>query len=486
MPAPVNSTYVTKEFPIVHQLDSRSFQNSKDGYWENLIPNINKNQLTGDDELSLVRRDGTAVLTAGTGTGTTRGFHHWKDQQKLFICVGRDVNVYTTAGVFVTTFVNAVAAGTSDVGFCQYLTSTNTTSVIFTDGTTLSQVSTAMALTVCADADLPTPHLPIPVFFDGYLLLVKANTNDCYNSDLDLPLSWTPGNFISAEKNPDVLTGISTINDYFVLLGSESIEFFYDAGNPTGTPFARNDTFIKLNGFYSGLTKYGNSLVLISTPDSGTPDISILDNFTLKSVGNQAIRRRLASFGNSTAWVGNIIPSNGTNLYIFQQPGQKAYYIDLNTGLWGLYNWANTGGFPIVNSENAATAGISSFFVMSNSIAIYYINSTGLYTDAGVVFTATVVTDKERFDTHNQKFISSLSIWADRCDDVVSSNPINVSFTTDDYQTYSTPRSVELNHERVNLQQWGRFRYGAFKITHQVAAPFKLYKLQADMNMGTT
>lgn len=33
----------------------------------------------------------------------------------------------------------------------------------------------------------PTPHVPTPVFLDGYIFLSKANTADIYNSDLLLP-----------------------------------------------------------------------------------------------------------------------------------------------------------------------------------------------------------------------------------------------------------------------------------------------------------
>ena len=371
MVTPVNSTYVTKILPCVTPLDSRGFDTTKDGYMENFIPSVL------GKEVSLTKRDAIAALYDIAGaTGFTKGFFYWQDQDKFLIAIGRNVYVISRSSLTVlATFVNAVNANITSVGFCQYLTSTGIQSVIFTDGTTLSQVSTTNVLTVCADADLPTPHLAIPVYFDGYLLLVKANTADCYNSDLDTPLSWTPGNFITAEKSPDIVTGITTINDFFVLLGSNSIEYFYNQGNPTGTPFQRSDTFIKLTGYYGGLAKYGNTVYIVGESDEGGLDIFHLENYKLTPIGGRAVKQFLTTKQAAIGWLGGIVTLNGTSLYIIRAGDVSnssqgdTYYFDMTSGLWGKLS---VNGVPLnfVSTQSSTHYPLSCYFILNNVASI--------------------------------------------------------------------------------------------------------------------
>ena len=97
-----------------------------------------------------------------------------------------------------------------------------------------------------------------------------------------------------------------------------------------------------------------------------------------------------------------------------------------------------------------------------------YADGLTLSQSSGYPIISTIVTDKFNFGTNNQKFMLALTIDADRCDNFIASNFINISVTDDDYITYNTPRSLELNQERPNLQQWGRFRNRALKITTSI------------------
>jgi len=487
MPAPVNSTYVTKDIPIVTQMDSRTYQTTKDGYWTNFIPHIVKNNVTGESELSLEKRTGNTAKTAGNGTGTTRGLFYWEDQAVFFLAVGRDVFVYNSAGTLSTTYTNALDTNSTPVGFCTFIDGSGVTSVIFTDGINLHQISTALADTLCVDADLPVPHLPIPIFMDGYLLLVKTNTNDCYNSDLELPMSWTAGNFISAESSSDVVRSIAKVNDYFVLFGSDSIEFFYNAGIATGSPFQRNATFCKLSGFYGGLTSYGNKLYFLANQTGGSVDVMMLENYTLTNLTTPAVHRKfLVEGGASNTWRGDILSMLGTTLYVMSAGG-AALYLDLTTGLYGFLTHGSGGFFPFAGIVRTNVAAINGYFVRSDSNIIYQFltQSTTDVTPSGTQnITATVVTGKTNMGTNSNKFMHTVNIIADRTGS--GTNNIDVSCTDDDYVTFSTARTVDCNVEKVYLNQWGRFRTRAFKVVHSGTQSFKLYQLTADINMGVS
>lgn len=478
--APANSTYDTKDILLVQEINSRGSSNNRDEYYTNVFPESVKNRLTQDKELNLIKRSGSSAFITPSGVGTFRGMFHWKLYSKLFIVIGDDCYVYNSvSGALITTLTNIVAAGTTDVGFCQYLYDTGVVKVVITDGTTLSTIDSANTVVVCVDGDLPTPHLPTPQFFDGYLLLVKTGTADCYNSDLNDPLAWTPGNFIAAEMRADQVTGIVTLNNYFLLLGQESIEYFWDAAIATGSPFQRNDTPIKLSGFIGGLSQFGNKVYLVAEEVEGQPDVFVLEDFKMTPIGNEALRRHLASL-DLTNLTGNVVSIDGNDLYVVDT-GSLTYFMVIETKLWGLLKYKDESRFALnqafsINTTNGSTA----LFTLQGSTVVYKFNPT-LYQDSGVDFTCTIVTDTQMFDTWNNKLMSRL---IPVCDKPTASADLNVSWTDDDYQTYNTARAIDLYQERPDLKQLGRFRKRAFKLTFTENQPFRISKLKVAINMG--
>lgn len=477
---PVNSTYTTKFIPLIREINSRGSTNNKDEYYTNCFPESVKNKLTNDKELNLIKRSGSQQFIAAGGTGVLRGLFNWKDQNKLFKVVGRDCFVFdTTAGTLITTLTNIVGTGTTPVGMCLYLYDTNVVKVVITDGTTLSTIDIANVVVVSADADLPVPHIPHPVFFDGYLLLVKSATADCYNSDLNDPLSWTPGNFITAEMRAAPVIDLITLNNYFLLLTNASIEYFWDAGNAVGTPFQRNDTPVKLVGYIGGLAQFGNKIYIIAEEVEGEPNVFILEDFKIIPVGNEAIRRHLSSVSLSTV-TGNIISIDGNDMYVVDT-GAATYFMVLETRLWGLLQYQNQTRFPMnVSVASNQTVGNATLFTLQGDTAIHKFSPT-LYQDNGINFTTTIVTDATMFDTWSNKFMNTLIPW---CDRTSADANLDISWTDDDYQTYNTPRSVNLNQERPDLPMLGRFRKRAFKLQYTTNQPLRTSKLEVDLNMG--
>lgn len=479
---PVNSTYTTKTIPLVREINSRGSNNLKDEYYTNCFPESVQNKLTSEQDINLIKRDGSTQFIAASGTGVLRGFFNWKDQERLFKVVGRDCFVYNTeTGALVTTLTNIVGTGTTYVGMCTYLYDTGIVVVVITDGTTLSTISSANTVTVSSSPNLPVPHIPTPFFYDGYLLLVKTNTADCYNSNLNDPLAYTAGDFITAEMRADQVIGIVTLNNYFILLGNKSMEYFWDAAVATGSPFQRNDTPVKLTGYVGGIAQFGNKVYLVAEEVEGEPNVYILEDFKITPVGNEAVRRHLASvpLGSIT---GNVVSISGNDMYVLDT-GSATYFMVIETRLWGLLTYQAQSRFPLNIAFTVNTSlGNLTLFTLQGSTAIYKFSPT-LYQDNGVAFTTTIVTDNNMFDSWNNKFMSSVAVWSDT---PTASALLGIQCTDDDYQTYSAIRYIDLYQEKPDSQRWGRFRKRAFKLTFSANQPLRISKLEVELNMGNT
>lgn len=484
MPQRVDGTYETKEISLIREINSRGSNNNTDEYYTNCFPEQVSNPIPGSPypakTINLIKRSGSAILINALGTGTLRGIYNWKEQNVLFACVGTTCYIYSTLNwAIATSLLTIVGSGTGPVGFCSFLTDVGVPSVIITDGTTLSQISTTYGVTTVSDPDMPVPHLPTPVFFDSYLLLVQANTANCYNSDGNDPTSWDSANFITAEMRPSIVEAIVTMNNYFLLLTQTSIEYFWDAANPTGSPFQRNDTPVKLKGYVGGLSQFGNKVYLVAEEVEGQPDVFVMEDFNMKAIGNDAIRRHLnsVSLANLT---GNIVSIDGNDMYVIDS-GVLTYFMILDTGYWGLMTFGTETRFPFnealtVNNANGDTT----VFTLQGSNTMYNFDPT-LFQDAGVTFPAVIVTDNQQFDTWNQKYMYRLTAYADR---PVGGGQMLIQWTDDDYQTYSTPVAVELNQEIPAIRQLGRFRKRAFKLTYTVNNSWRIQRLEVDINTG--
>lgn len=483
MPTSADSSYITKTFPLLSILDSRDSNGLYDSLALNCLAEIIKDE--GEEpQINLLKRDGTEEIIASTGTGVVRGLYHWNSNNRLYVAIGTSIYVYNALDFsLLTTLVPGFALDTTKVGFHDYLYEDGTSVVIATDGTVLIQIEADHTVTASATvAAVVGTHIPTPIYYDGYLLLVKSGTGDCYNSDVDAPLDFTAGNFITAEISPDTVIDIARINNYFVLFGQGSIEYFYDAANPTGTPFARNDVFVKLSGLLqSSLVSYGNQLYIAGRKNEAVPEVYVLEDFKLTTISTPAIRRWLLTVGDTV--YGFLLSMNGHDLYVLQG-ANRCYYYDITTQLWGRLGYqSSTSDFPLTHAYTIdGLYGQESIFATNIDNAIQRFNAD-VYQDNEEDFSVVFRTKKMDFGTNHNKFMSSLTIWADRAPFVGS---IDVETTDNDYVTYSTPRTLNLSHERPNGQQWGRFRNRAFRFTYTEDAPLKIRKIEIDFNMGTT
>jgi hypothetical protein len=73
-----------------------------------------------------------------------------------------------------------------------------------------------------------------------------------YGSDDEDFTAWNALTFLTAQNEPDHGKFIGKYKNYIVALGAYTTEFFYDAGNPTGSPLSPMQNSVKLTGCAHG------------------------------------------------------------------------------------------------------------------------------------------------------------------------------------------------------------------------------------------
>lgn len=491
--APVQDTYSSERVSLFREITLRDGGSSgKDEDYLNVFTEIVKQSKAGDQRRFIMKRAGSAQAIASVAATVVRGMHFASDKNKLFYCVGRNVYVYNFTLSSSTTLTNVFVTTTGTVGFVEFLYDDGSSKMVASDGSATSGLVTiddSNVVVTSADADIPL-HDPNIVFLDGYLFLVKDATSLIYNSVLNSPLTTTgnPGtgdSIIAPEQEPDLVIRLAKINNYLLAFGSTSIEYFWDAANAApDSPMQKNDTPIKINTFLGGFATHGNSIYYIGADANGQPDVFVLKDFKLESIGTPSISRYLSSTASTMAsWKGSIVSIQGHVFYVINAGSTKSWAIDVETGLVTRFAYQAQAIIDIASSTNLFnTNSTRTYFSLGTDSAIYRFDDS-LFQDAGTNYSCSITTESNDFGTLNRKSMHRLSIIGDT---PTAATNISIQWSDDDYTTFSTARLVNLKQDLVCVRQLGSFRQRIFKFTYSDNYPLRIQDIEVDINKGTS
>ena len=487
--APTVDTYSSDRVSLFREITSRDGGLSgKDEDYLNVFMEIVRQSKTGDSRKFIVKRSGTTSVIPSVSASVVRGMHYWGDENKLLYCVGRNVYVYNVSTGASTTLTNVFATTSGVVGFCEFLYDNGTVKIVGTDGTAVTGIVTidnTNTVVTSADVDLPA-HKPYPVYLDGYLFISEVNTANIWNSDLNDPLLYTAGTFISTEMEADHIIRIAKINNYLIAFGKTSIEYFWDAANPApDSPLQRNDTPIKINAYLAGLALYGNTIYYIGVDEGGQPDVFMLKDFKIESVGTPTISRYLNTVTDSIdTWIGAVISYQGHTFYVVNAGSGKSWSIDLDEHLVARLSFQTNSTFNLLYATNIATGTTAkSYFVLNTNDSTVYKFDESVYQDNGVNFNCVFTTEASDFGTMNRKTMKRFSIIGDR---PTANSNITVQWSDNDYQSFNTGKTINLNQDLPSTYQLGSFRQRIFKLTYTDNYPMRVQEIEVDINKGNS
>lgn len=511
-----------KDFRLLNMMTERVPSPSGDRYYVKSRPGLNTTFTTASGEgrglyywvvsgtgyaISVVGdkvfSNGTQVLTLTTSTGPVgfTEFVYSDSSDRLILVDGTKGYVFTdpstpieisvanlTAWQASTVYaVGDIRRPTTSNGY-QYRVTVNGTSNSTepTWPTTVDATVTDGGVTwMCEQSAFPSPHVPTPVFMDGYLFLAKAGTQDVYNSDLDTPLQWSAGSFLTAEMYPDRIVALAKNNNYIYAIGTNSIEYLYDAGNnfaTIGTPLARQASAVQQFGCAAigTVVQTEKQVLLVGKTGNGGYTVWQVDGFDAKEIGIPSVKFALLGEGlnlpNITAFCVRV---SSQKLYVLCL-SQRTLVYSFDTQMWS--EWSTSDGTFI--AENGSDGPGGEAYLQDKTNGKIYIMDETYFTDAGEHIDCVLTTARLDFDTINRKFMHRLTIIGDVPDATLLEDTVYISWSDDDYNTWSTERDLLFTADLPAIHQLGQFRRRALKLRYSSPHLLRIEALEVDINKG--
>lgn len=365
----------------------------------------------------------------------------------------------------------------------------------------------------------------------GYIFIMDVDGN-IYNSNLDDALTWTAGDVIRAEREPDTGVYLGKQNDNVVAFGTSSVEFFRNAGNPNGSPLSvRPDLYFRFGAFDAkSVADLGDIIYYIGSERVGKLGLFSLENLQPRKVSNDLID---SAFNAVVRSKGGILLSGmtiGAHRLAVATIATKAattdpyvptatWVYDAAVGVWSSYT-STVGGivdhFPMVGVTNRGDAdqlepnimflsgdvGIISLHGVAEDTAgseDYFLGGIdqGGFEGAGVdkymedddsyilpiAFADAASIDFQLDlqpydeDSLSYKFCHKLSLIGTTDSGTTDNTQIDISYSDDHYRTFSTPRQVDTLMHR-SLSRWGKFKRRIWRIAYTGKERLKIESLE--------
>ena len=410
--------------------------------------------------------------------------------------------------------VTSVNQATSTIGLNVAATATSTGAIITKEPIAKILSANFVSSTVYQSAFAP---------LDGYLFYATDN-GDLNNSDLNSVHLYTSGAKIAVQQSPDPTIGIAVQKNTVVAFGLNSNEKFSNAGYGSGSPLQVQKSLVEHIGALDqrSLTTIEDDIYYVSTPSEGdvgvyrmrglastrvsTPNVDRIlgtsanngaiyaSSFKLGGYTYAAFTVSLAQDGPASNFLlesGDILlleSTPGGNLLLEDLAGQAASFVRmlvLNTQLNVWTEWDCDESTFIDSIGSGTTNQLLATSRFKTDGKVYTINpvvSGQIYTDDGSAFTMEIRTSKIDFGTGKKKFIEEVELIGT---DIRAANTPYLSYSDDDYQTFSTPRAFSVANGKVSLERLGSHRGGrAYKITDSSNAPFRASALKIRYREG--
>ena len=297
--------------------------NAAEARMVNLFPEIVPE--AGKEPAFLQRAPGLRKL-ATISNGPIRGL--WEYNGFMYVVSGNQV--YKVNSSYTATLLGTVANASGPVSMVdngtQLFIACNGPSYIYNDVTNVFAQIT--------DGDFPGA---VTVgYLDGYFVFNEPNSQRIWVTSILDGLSVDPLDFASAEGSPDGVVGIIVSHRELWVLGTNSVEVWYDAANQ-GFPLERiQGAFNELGcaAAYS-IAKMDNGIFWLGKDARGQGIVYRANGYTGQRISTHAVEWHIQQYGNLSDTIGYTYQQDGHSFYVLVFPSANTTWVyDVATGAW--------------------------------------------------------------------------------------------------------------------------------------------------------
>lgn len=367
-----------------------------------------------------------------------------------------------------------------------FVSTTPTLMVSSSDNTAWYYDSGVGTMTKISDADYPgnAGKTVVGTFahIDGYACIM-SDDGVLWASDLNSVTAWTATSFDSANAYPDKGVGCVRHRQFIIAFGTESMQFFYNAGL-TPFPLAKATSMTQKVGAVSAdaIAQVADTTFWCGSTPQGGLSIFQYDG-DLSRISTAEIDATLVLSGASNISLTSIRFAGRSFILVRAGSLTIAYCVEekfwhewqSTTPLW--YKCAaltNVGG-SMVNYAVSNVATDGKVFVMNQADPVF--------TDNGSAYTATIQLPNQDFGTRRMKFWHEIELIGDEEE---SASTVTLKYSDDDHQNYVTHGSSDLSNDRVRFTRLGASRRRSYQVTHAANTPMRLEALEGKVTVGSS
>lgn len=461
---------------------------TKDQRFVNCFTERVVNRFTGKTTLYLVKRPGFASSITPQSGSIGNALLVWTgNAQKIMSAFGAaNSSIYDSTTQLVTNAVDTTVITGKATAIIETDLSGTATLYIPSSDSTGWYYQSAGTVTKIADADYPgNAGFTLAGFgaaMDGYMFQMTTD-GKVWNSDVNSITAWTATSFVTANSYPDKGIGCIRKGDKIMAFGTETCQFYYNAGLSSGSPLARVEPMtIKIGCVHAdAICQVGDTVYWAGSPPEGGISIHSY-GAGYKKVSTPEIDSiiLLAGASNITlasgSWYGRhfVIVSAGANSFGYCMEENAWFEMASTVNLWYKSSGVSAGS-PQVNYwiSKASTGG-----------KVYVINPASLqYQDDGAAFTATIQTSLLG-EGNRRTFWDEVEIIGDQQE---SASTLTISVNDSDYSASGTVvlGTVDLSDARPRLTRCGSAYRRSWILTHSANTPLRIEALAGRKSVGS-
>lgn len=328
----------------------------------------------------------------------------------------------------------------------------------------------------------PVATVPGFVYLNGFTYVMDITGTIWETATQNQIANWGALAFISASTDADIAVQLARQLIYVVAIKQWTTQFFYDAGNPTGSSLSpvpgaqysfgclSSDTFQDLDGTLFWATQSKNA----------TYRITMVENLKAEFVSNAAVEKQL-DLGPGSQWYSAAYQHAGHRWYVITNITTNVTMVyDIGEKLW--YLWTDFQGnfYPVIGRTSPLNG--QEWHQIGATGAVFQLAPDYVFpNDSGNIVPVDIYTPNFDAGVDRIKTLSQMRFNADQ----TPGSKLFVSFSDNDYGSFNNPRLVDLDRERPFLNDEGSFYRRAYHFRHYANTRLRIRSVDLQMDIGT-